>query len=99
MMPVQRFFGGKISIIRPLCELRENEVSRLAVRLGLPAAPNRCPNAERNRRTLMKEILRQASHVDRHAVSNVYSSAWRINTDYLPTAENDPGLPLPETRP
>jgi tRNA 2-thiocytidine biosynthesis protein TtcA len=98
MMPVQRFFGGKISIIRPLCELRENEVSRLAARLGLPAVPNRCPNAESNRRTLMKEILRQASHVDRHAVSNVYSSAWRINTDYLPPSEKDPDLPLPETR-
>ena len=25
-----------------------------------------------------------ASHVDRHAVSNVYSTPWRINSDYLP---------------
>jgi hypothetical protein len=42
----------------------------------------------------MKEILRQASHVDRHAVSNVYGAAWRINTEYLPPAERD--FPLPE---
>jgi tRNA 2-thiocytidine biosynthesis protein TtcA len=95
MMPVQQFFGGKMSIIRPLCEVRENEVSRIAVRLGLPSAPNRCPNSEKNRRTLMKEILRQASHVNRHAVSNVYGAAWRINTAYLPAAEQgtDPGVP------
>ena len=32
----------------------------------------------------MKEILRQASHVDRHAVSNVYGAPWRINTEYGP---------------
>ena len=90
MMPVQQFFGGKISIIRPLCELRETEVARLAARLGLPSVPNRCPNAGTNRRTLMKEILRQASHVDRHAVSNVYGAPWRINTEYLPRPKSEP---------
>jgi tRNA 2-thiocytidine biosynthesis protein TtcA len=84
MMPVQKFFGGRLSIIRPLCEIRESEVSRLASRLGLPAAPARCPRADLNRRVLMKEILRQASHVDRHAVSNVYSAPWRVNSEYLP---------------
>jgi tRNA 2-thiocytidine biosynthesis protein TtcA len=86
MMPVQRFFGGTVSIIRPLCEVREREVSRLAARLELPRAPNRCPNADSNRRGLMKEILSQASHVNRHAVSNVYRASWHINAEYLPTA-------------
>jgi tRNA 2-thiocytidine biosynthesis protein TtcA len=96
MMPVQQFFGGKMAVIRPLCEVRENEVSRLAARLDLPSAPNRCPNAEKNRRSLMKEILRQASHVDRHAVSNVYGAAWRINREYLPAGEAEPEAGLPE---
>jgi len=32
----------------------------------------------------MKEILRMASRVNRHAVSNVYGAPWRINTEYLP---------------
>jgi tRNA 2-thiocytidine biosynthesis protein TtcA len=98
MMPVQAFFGGKLHIIRPMCEMRESEVSRLATRLCLPMAPNRCPNSEKNRRGLMKEILGMASHVDRHAVSNVYSMPWRINWDYMPGAsagddgkETDPG--------
>jgi tRNA 2-thiocytidine biosynthesis protein TtcA len=88
MMPVQHFFGGKLSVIRPMCEVREPEVTRLASRLGLPSASNSCPNAETNRRALMKEILRQASHVDRHAVSNVYGAAWRINSEYLPRPRN-----------
>jgi tRNA 2-thiocytidine biosynthesis protein TtcA len=84
MMPVQEFFDGKLRIIRPLCEVREAEVNRVARRLGLPAVPARCPHAEKNRRLLMAELLRQASRVDRHAVSNVYGSPWRINAGYLP---------------
>ena len=84
MMPVQEFFGGKLSIIRPLCEVRESEVQRLASRLSLPVVPTRCPNAETNKRSLMKDIIRQASLVDRHAATNVYGAAWRINKDYLP---------------
>ena len=98
MMPVQKFFGGAIRIIRPLCELREGEVARLAARLRLPAFPNRCPNVHRNRRELMKEILGLASRVDRHAVSNVYGSAWRINREYLPDPGN-PGESLPTEGP
>jgi tRNA 2-thiocytidine biosynthesis protein TtcA len=84
MMPVQQFFGGAMTVIRPLCEIRESEIARLASRLHLPAAPNRCPNVHSNTRIVMKEILRIAARVNRHAVSNVYSSPWRINQDYLP---------------
>jgi tRNA 2-thiocytidine biosynthesis protein TtcA len=84
MMPVQKFFGGKISVIRPLCEVRETDVTRLASRLSLPVVSTRCPNAGRNRRALMKEILRQVSRVDRHAATNLYGAAWRIRQDYLP---------------
>jgi tRNA 2-thiocytidine biosynthesis protein TtcA len=84
MMPVQRFFGGALEIIRPMCEVRSTEVARVARRLELPTVPSRCPNAETNQRSLMREILSKASHVDRHAVANVYGSPWRINRDYLP---------------
>jgi tRNA 2-thiocytidine biosynthesis protein TtcA len=91
MMPVQRFFGGKLSIIRPMCEVREAEVQKVARRLGLPTVPSRCPNAEKNRRGLMADLLRQAARVDRHAVSNLYGAAWRINADYLPSSRTDPG--------
>jgi tRNA 2-thiocytidine biosynthesis protein TtcA len=89
MMPVQPFFGGTMKVIRPLCEVRESEVARVAARLGLPTAPNRCPNSEKNQRGLMKEILRMAAHVNRHAVSNVYGSAWRRNEEYLPVIDDE----------
>ncbi len=94
MMPVQRFFGGTLSIIRPLCEVREAEVARLAARLGIPSAPNRCPNSTRNRRGLMKDLFRQAERVNRHAVSNVYGAPWRIRSEYLPGMNE--GVPVSE---
>ncbi len=87
MMPVQRFFSGRLVVVRPMCEVRESEVARVATRLGLPSVPSRCPNADSNKRGLMKEILRMATRVNRHAVSNVYGSAWRRNESYLPPAE------------
>jgi tRNA 2-thiocytidine biosynthesis protein TtcA len=87
MMPVQPFFSGALSIIRPMCEVREAEIARVARRLGIPSVPNRCPNSHANRRALMKDILRLATQVDRHAASNVYGSAWRRNEAYLPARE------------
>ena len=94
MMPVQQFFGGKLSIIRPLCEVREAEVARFASRVPLPIVHPHCPNAETNQRSLMRDILRQASRVDRHAATNVYGAAWRVNRDYLP-ASLESSLPVP----
>lgn len=82
--PVQGLIGGRLSIIHPMCEVREADVERLARRLRIPSAPNRCPNSLGNRRGLMKDMLRQASRVDRHAVSNVYGSAWRRNEECMP---------------
>ena len=102
MMPVQRFFGGKVQIIRPMCEVRGAEVARVARRLDLPAVPTRCPNAEKNRRGLMRDILRQVSRVDRNAAANVYGAAWRINRDYLPSGDEapaEPGAPEGEVEP
>jgi tRNA 2-thiocytidine biosynthesis protein TtcA len=93
MMPVQRFFGGKVEIIRPMCEVRAAEVDRVARRLGLPAVPSRCPNAGRNQRGLMRDILRQVTRVARHAATNVYGAAWRINREYLPGAPTAPARP------
>ncbi len=84
MMPVQAFFGGRFHIIRPMCEVREAEVAKLARRLNLPTVPGKCPNADKNQRRLMADLLRQAAKVDRHAVTNLYAAAWRINKDYLP---------------
>ncbi len=84
MMPVQEFFGGKLLLIRPMCEVREAEVQKISRRLDLPTVPARCPNAEKNVRVFIRSLLAQASRVNPHAVPNLYAAAWNVNTDYLP---------------
>jgi hypothetical protein len=37
----------------------------------------------------MKEVLGQVSRVDRHAVTNLYGAAWRVNAAYLPNTARD----------
>jgi len=86
MMPVQSFFGGKLSIIRPLCEVQERDVERLARHYPLPIIAGSCPRKDVNQRILMKEILRRLSRESRQVRENIYRSAWNVNTEYLPHA-------------
>ena len=86
MMPVQRFFGGRLSIIRPLCEVEERDVERLARRVALPVLSSSCPRKDVNQRLLMKEVLRSLRRGSRQVKENIYRAAWNVNVDYLPPA-------------
>jgi tRNA 2-thiocytidine biosynthesis protein TtcA len=85
MMPVQRFFGGKLAIIRPLCEVEERDVERLARRYPLPVIAGSCPRKDVNQRLILKEILRGLRRVNRQVKENIYRAAWNINAEYLPS--------------
>jgi tRNA 2-thiocytidine biosynthesis protein TtcA len=90
MMPVQSFFGGKLCIIRPLCEVEERDVERLARHYPLPVIDGSCPRKDVNQRILMKEILRRLRRESRQVKENIYRSAWNINADYLPAGAPGP---------
>ncbi len=84
MMPMQEFFDGGMKIIRPMCEVQEKDVLRLARHFALPAYTVACPRREVNRRVLMKEIVRRVSRVNRRARENLYRAMWNLNRAYLP---------------
>ena len=86
MMPVQRFFGGRLSIIRPLCEVEERDVERLARRVALPVLSAPCPRKDINQRVVMKEVLRGLRRHSRQVKENIYRAAWNVNAEYLPPA-------------
>ncbi len=92
MMPVQEFFGGRIRIIRPLCEVREREVAGFARRYGLPTIDIDCPRKDLNRRVIMKEVIRRLERVSRSVGENLYKAPWNLNRDYLP-GPPPPSLP------
>ncbi len=86
MMPVQDFFGGKLKIIRPLCEVKEKEVHRAARILECPVVTAACPRQDLNRRMAMKEIITQVHRINRRVRENIYGAPWRIKHEYLPSS-------------
>jgi tRNA 2-thiocytidine biosynthesis protein TtcA len=86
MMPVQNFFKGKIKIIRPLYEVYELEINRIVEYLELPVFSINCPMLHSNQRTIMKDIIRRLSHINKKVRDNIYRIPWHINRDYFPTS-------------
>jgi len=58
MRPRVVFFGGKLTVIRPLAYVPEKELVRLAAACNFPPAPAPCLTAQASRRALMAQILR-----------------------------------------
>ncbi len=58
MRPRVEFFGGRLTLIRPLAYVPERELVRLAAACRFPPPPAPCPNAQTSQRALMARILR-----------------------------------------
>ena len=82
MMPVQRFFGGEMTIIRPMCEVYERDIQKLTTRLDMPVHETECPYRHSNIREEIKPILRQLQHLDKRVKEHIYQAHFNVNTDY-----------------
>jgi tRNA 2-thiocytidine biosynthesis protein TtcA len=85
MMPVQKFFDGRMRIIRPMCEVEEKEILRLMRHLPLPVFDNACPRRDLTQRLLLKDMLRALTRSNKRVKENIYQAPWNINRDYLPS--------------
>lgn len=85
IMPVQRFFDGKISIIRPMYEVYEREIKSISKELDFPVFPLQCPHCESSQRRVLKETIRTLSHINKKVRDNIFRIPWHINHDYFPT--------------
>lgn len=74
MAPIRPFFGGEITVIRPLCETREGTIRNFALRMGLPVAQTDCPHRLTNMRRKMKDVIAEMSKIDRLVRENIYSA-------------------------
>lgn len=72
MQPVQTFFGGKLTIVRPMIEVRESMIRNLAERLGLPTVKPVCPFDQTNIRSRLKPIISELSHIDKLTREHIY---------------------------
>ena len=87
MLPVQEFFDGKMHIIRPLIETRENVTRRLAECYDIPVIKPVCPYDQTNVRARLKPIISELSHIDKLAREHIYN-AHDFSSSVLPEKQN-----------
>jgi len=81
--PVQNFFKGKIRIIRPLCEIKEKEISRASRILQAPVFNNPCPRKDINCRLVFKDIIHRLEKINRHVRENIFYAPYRLSQTNL----------------
>jgi tRNA 2-thiocytidine biosynthesis protein TtcA len=59
MEPRVEFFGGKITVIRPLVYVSKGDLIRFAQASGFPPPPPRCPNSSSSKRARMQTLLQE----------------------------------------
>ena len=74
MLPVQEFFDGRMHIIRPLIETRENITRRLAECYDLPVVKPVCPYDQTNVRARLKPVIQELSHIDKLTREHIYAA-------------------------
>ena len=83
MRPLQPFFNGKISVIRPLSFVDENRIQRYARNQKFPAFHNPCPQSQVSKRKEIKDMLNRLYRSNRKIKGNIFRSMHNVNSDYL----------------
>ena len=90
MEPRRVFFGGKLTVIRPLAYIEEKEIVRFARSADLPPPPPPCLGADRSQRELMHQIITQVRAVEPRIKINLFRAAARplpCNGEHRPVAD------------
>ncbi|MGO8942476.1 MAG: ATP-binding protein [Syntrophobacteraceae bacterium] len=89
MMPRQEFFGGEITLIRPLALVPAQSILRVGKNLGLPILPTNCPSAAKSQRAEIRNMLEGLFRKNLKVRGNIYHAMSNVNLEYLPK-----GLPV-----
>jgi tRNA 2-thiocytidine biosynthesis protein TtcA len=84
MLPKQEFFGGEITVIRPLALVPAQSILRMCKNLNLPIVQSRCPSSANNRRTEIRAVLDGLIRRNSKVRGNIYHAMSNINFEYLP---------------
>lgn len=84
MVPRQVFFGGEMTVIRPLALIPAAKVERMRRRLEIPVIPNSCPSADRNKRNEVRSLLESFYGKNAKVRGNIFHAMSHINLEYLP---------------
>ncbi len=83
MLPVQEFFQGKLTVIRPLAFSDEDTISRFVKAMGFAVVENPCPSASTSKRSKVKAMLQELYRGNRKIKGNIFRAMQRVRSDYL----------------
>jgi tRNA 2-thiocytidine biosynthesis protein TtcA len=83
MLPYQPFFGGLLTVIRPLAFTDEEALARFATQMQWQVEENPCPSAGRSKRAEIKGMLQELYRRNRKIKGNVFRAIRHVRPEYL----------------
>ncbi len=80
LSPKLELFDGKITIIRPLIYVKEDDLRRFSEAFGFPKDMVKCPNKGRTKRDLMEEIVSKLEEI----CPGVKHNLFHLPEKYIP---------------
>lgn len=78
IQPVQEFFHGALTLIRPFYLLDEARIKAYAHEMGFPEVRSGCPTAESSRRAQIKSLLTALYRTNKKIKGNVFHAVQRM---------------------
>lgn len=83
MLPVQDFFEGKVTVIRPLFMTDEHIIKRYAREMEFPIIKTGCPTSGRSKRDEIKTMLNALYKTNRKIKGNIFHALKNVKPEYL----------------
>jgi tRNA 2-thiocytidine biosynthesis protein TtcA len=83
MKPKVELFGGRLTVIRPLCYLEKKKITEAAAGFSFPDTQYDCPYGKRSERRAVKEIIEKLETAHPDIKKNIFGALGRIRKDYL----------------
>lgn len=83
MLPVQEFFEGNLTVIRPLYLIDEALIKRYAQAMDWPDIKLGCPTAGSSKREEIKNMLTRFYRSNKKIKGNIFHALKNVNPDYL----------------
>ena len=84
MMPVQEFFNGKLTVIRPLYMIDERIIRKYSENMEWPMIDLGCPTAGSSKREDIKKMLNSLYRTNRKIKGNIFHAIQNVRPEYLP---------------
>jgi len=78
LYPKQEFFGGKITIIRPVYMIPEDHIIRFIKARGLIVPESPCPTSHRSKRKYIKELLKILAISNKKLNGNIFAAILKL---------------------